>query len=117
MKQTLIRITMAAGLMLAGAPAVMAEEIAAVNETRAFKSGEEAWDKVCARCHTTIDDRMDQVVGPDLSASGHDQDGIKYVVRNGQLAMPSFRQASLDDATLDELADYIVNTIQKGAAK
>lgn len=117
MSKSLIRIVAVAALTLISAPAVMAEEIPALNDIRSFGSGEEAWNKVCARCHTAIDDKIDQVVGPDLSESGHDQEGIKYVVRNGQLAMPSFREASLDNATLNELADYIVNNIQKGAAQ
>ena len=116
MKKNLIRLAAVAALTMASAP-VFADEIPAVNATRTFKSGEDAWNKTCARCHTTIDDKHDQAVGPYLGDLQHDQETIKYFVRNGFLAMPAFREAQLDNATLDELADYIVNEVQKGAAK
>lgn len=68
-----------------------------------FKSGEDAWNKVCAACHTGTED----AVGPNLIALEHDPETLKFFARNGQGPMPAFSEAMIDDATLDAITTYV----------
>lgn len=65
-----------------------------------WKNGAEAYRKVCAYCH-------ESGVAPVLLGRALPPPLIKVFVRNGNLAMPSFRDAEIDDATLAQLAEYI----------
>lgn len=81
-----------------------------LDDTKSFASGEEAFDKVCGRCHVTG-------VGPDLFAGEYDIDSLRHFVRNGYLAMPAFPESALDDKTLEDIAAHIAETAKKGGAK
>ena len=81
-----------------------------LDQRRDFETGEEAFNKVCGRCHVTG-------VGPDLSEGEYDLDSVTHFVRNGYLAMPAFPQSSIDDATLAEIATYITDNLKKGEAQ
>lgn len=118
MNATMIRMALASALALA-APAAFAQDAAVdlterLDNRQYFKSGQEAWEKTCARCHTAINEKQDQSVGPDLSINQYDADTIAFFVRNGQLAMPAFPESAIDNATLADLADYIAKNIYKG---
>lgn len=65
-----------------------------------WKDGAEVYAKVCALCHETS-------VGPVILGRGHDPLYISLIVRNGNRAMPAFRESEIDDHTLEKLAEYI----------
>lgn len=65
-----------------------------------WQSGEQAWEQVCARCHTTG-------VGPELRGRELPSDYVISIVRMGFLAMPAFPHSHIDDATLSEVAAMI----------
>lgn len=67
-----------------------------------WKDGAEVYAKVCAFCHETK-------VGPVLHGRGLDPLYIKLIVRHGSRAMPPFRAAEIDDASLNKLAEYVSN--------
>ena len=116
MKKTFIQLGLAAGLALSPLTAAFAAETVTetLDERRNFATGEEAFNKVCARCHMVINDRQDQSVGPDLSVNEYDLDTITHFVRNGYLAMPAFPKSSIDDVTLAEIAEHIATKVHKG---
>lgn len=66
----------------------------------AWKDGAEIYAKVCALCHETT-------VGPILRGRELDPLYIRLMVRNGSRAMPAFRASEIDDASLQQLAEYI----------
>lgn len=68
-----------------------------------WKDGAEVYTKVCALCH-------DAKVGPVLLGRDLDPLYIKLMVRNGSRAMPAFRAAEIDDASLEKLAEYTSKT-------
>lgn len=83
---------------------------ARLDDSKSFATGEEAFDKVCGRCHLTG-------VGPDLFAGEYDIDSLRHFVRNGYLAMPAFPESALDDKTLEDIAAHIAAQAKKGASK
>lgn len=85
-----------------------------LDQRRSFASGQEAWNKVCARCHTVEGKADAHSVGPDLSVNEYDADTLRYFIRNGHLAMPAFPGSTLDDVTIDELAAYLATNVYKG---
>lgn len=115
MTSVTLRLALAATLALGAAPAVFAEPTkpARLDDTPSFKSGEDAWNKVCSRCHTVDGTAHEFSVGPDLSKTPYDRDTLAFFVRNGYLAMPSFPEATLDNATLTDLADYMAKHVYK----
>jgi len=112
-KQLGVSIAAVVMLNLSGL-AAMAQDAATgrLDNNRMFKSGQEAFEKICARCHTGRPDS----VGPEFFSKGYDADTIKYFVRNGFAGMPAFTESMIDNATLDELAAYVA-TQAKGAPK
>lgn len=66
-----------------------------------WKDGAEVYDKVCGYCHE------DGKVGPPLLGRSLPPVYVQQVVRNGNRAMPAFRSAEIDDASLAKLADFI----------
>lgn len=109
----------AASLLVLGGTA-MAQDVdltETLDARPSFTSGQEAWDKTCARCHTTPGGTQDQSVGPDLSLTPYNEMAIRFFVRNGFNAMPAFPASALDDATLADLATYIAENIYKGDAQ
>lgn len=123
MKSTMIRLALASAMAISAAPAVFAQDAAKpdlserLDDRRYFKDGQAAWEKVCARCHTTVDDKIDQSVGPDLSVNEYDADTLRHFVRNGHLAMPAFSASHISEATIDDIADYVAKNIYKGDAQ
>ncbi|WP_447979992.1 c-type cytochrome [Candidatus Nitrospira bockiana] len=65
-----------------------------------YKDGAEVYAKVCAYCHETK-------IGPALLGRGLDPLYTSFIVRNGNGAMPAFRQSEIDDQALNELAVYV----------
>ena len=107
------------GLAASGAGFAMAQDAAKpaaaaaparLDDTKSFENGEDAFDKVCGRCHTTG-------VGPDLFEGEYDVDSLRQFVRNGYLAMPAFPESALDDKTLEEIAAHIAEQAKKGGTK
>lgn len=106
-------------LALSFAPAAMAQEAVTerLDDRSNFKSGEDLWNKVCARCHLVEGKASEQSVGPDLSVNEYDADTLKYFIRNGHLAMPAFPESAMSDASVAELADYFAKNVYKGEAQ
>lgn len=96
------RLLGAAALTLALAGQAWAAP-ARLDDGRMFASGEDAFAKVCARCHTGRED----AVGPDLRAGEYDADIIRFFARHGSGPMPAFTESMVADATLDEIAAYL----------
>lgn len=117
MKANMLRIAAAAALALSAQTAVAQPVTERLDDRKYFADGQAAWDKVCARCHTTVDDKIDQSVGPELSQVEYDADTLMHFVRNGHLAMPAFSASHISDATIVELADYMAKNIYKGDAE
>lgn len=65
-----------------------------------WKSGNEAYEKVCARCHQAG-------VGPELRGRKLPAAYTKVIARNGMRAMPSMPATALDEATLNQIAALI----------
>ena len=91
----LLAVVVLAGLagVLAGMPARGAAD-------GSWKSGAEAYQKVCSRCHLSG-------VGPELRGRNLPPAYIKAIARNGLRAMPAFMDSALDDATLEQVAALI----------
>lgn len=66
----------------------------------AWKDGAEIYAKVCAFCH-------EAKVGPTIRGRGLDPNYIRFIVRHGNRAMPSFRAAEIDDESLAKVAEYV----------
>ncbi len=66
----------------------------------AWKDGAEVYAKVCAFCH-------EAQVGPQIRGRGLDPNYIRFIVRHGNRAMPSFRAAEIDDESLAQVAEYV----------
>lgn len=66
----------------------------------AWKDGAEIYAKICAYCHEAH-------VGPPIRNRELPPAYIRTIVRNGNRAMPAFRSAEIDDASLAKLADFI----------
>lgn len=65
-----------------------------------WRDGAQAYQKVCSHCH-------DVGVGPALMGRNLKADAVSRTVRSGNRAMPSFRAAEIDDATLADVARII----------
>lgn len=63
-----------------------------------WRSGREAYEKVCARCHET---------GVAAPIKGRVSPATRAIVRSGFRQMPPFRVTEIDDATLDQLLEYL----------
>lgn len=85
---------------LLGITAVLAAFAAPAAPDGNWKSGNEAYEKVCARCHQAG-------VGPELRGRKLPAAYIKVIARNGFRAMPSMPASALDEATLDQIAALI----------
>jgi mono/diheme cytochrome c family protein len=66
----------------------------------AWKDGAEVYEKVCAFCHETK-------IGPTIRGRGLDPIYVSFMVRNGLRAMLAFREAEIDDQSLQKLAEYV----------
>jgi len=70
---------------------------------QSVNAGQQYYQKICAKCHE---------VGTGPVITGRGLPAITYVsiARNGNRAMPAFRVTDIDDATLQQLADYLAST-------
>lgn len=99
-----IRLTaLALALAAGGAAQAQDTQAARLDSQRMFPSGETAFQKVCARCHTGRED----AVGPDLTANEYDVETLRHFVRYGSGPMPAFTESMVDSASLDEIAAYL----------
>lgn len=93
---------------------VAASVLAAVTGANAdssgkWQSGQEVYDKVCGYCHEAN-------VGPVITGRNLLPDYIRVVVRNGNRAMPAFRESEISNAALAEVVK-LVSTSAPGAKK
>lgn len=95
-------LTTVLALALATGGAAQAQD-ARLDGQRMFASGEAAFEKVCARCHTGRED----AVGPDLTATAYDVETLRHFVRHGSGPMPAFTESMVDNASLDEIAAHL----------
>ncbi|MGD9866123.1 MAG: cytochrome c [Pseudodonghicola sp.] len=75
-----------------------------------FPSGEAAYEKLCARCHTGRED----AVGPNLKTGDYDADIIRFFVRHGSGPMPAFTESTINDDLMANIAAYLAEEAQKG---
>ena len=65
--------------------------------------GQRYYEKTCAKCH-------EAGVGPVIKGRGFPAATYVVIARNGLNAMPAFRVTDIDDATLQDLAEYLAGT-------
>lgn len=99
------RLIPALALMLAAGGTALADA-PPLDAQRMFPSGEIAFQKICARCHTGRED----AVGPDLTATDYDVETIRHFARHGSGPMPAFTESMVDAASLDEIAAHLAAT-------
>ncbi len=77
----------------ATASALVAVANANADSSGKWQNSQEVYNKVCAYCHEAN-------VGPVLTGRNLMPDYIKSVVRNGNRAMPAFRESEINEAAL-----------------
>lgn len=102
-RYVLIAALAAAAVAAPGAGLLAQEAAGRLDDRRMFRTGQEAFAKTCARCHTGRPDS----VGPDLFEYEHDPEVVRFFVRHGSGPMPAFTESMIDNTTLDELAAYV----------
>lgn len=70
------------------------------DEYRTPQRGQMFYAKICGHCHETG-------VGPQIRHRNLPPEYVKFIVRNGRGAMPTFRSAEFDDDLLAEIIDYL----------
>lgn len=73
--------------------AVIAAGQANADSTGKWQSSQEVYDKVCGYCHEAN-------VGPVITGRNLMPEYIQAIVRNGNRAMPAFRESEINDAEL-----------------
>lgn len=68
-----------------------------------WKGGENVYAKVCGHCH-------ENQVGPQLKGRQLPPQYISAIVRNGFRAMPAFPASFIDDASLQQVGEYLSKT-------
>lgn len=101
---------LAAALALAATGGAYAQQ-GRLDDQPMFASGQLAFEKICARCHTGRED----AVGPDLRSGDYDTDILSFFARHGSGPMPAFTESMIDNATLQALTDHVVETSQGGS--
>ena len=79
--------------LLAAAAAFVATGHANADSTGKWQSSQEIYDKVCGYCHEAN-------VGPVITGRNLMPEYIQAIVRNGNRAMPAFRESEINDAAL-----------------
>lgn len=79
--------------LLAAAAALVAAGSANADSTGKWQSSQEIYDKVCGYCHEAN-------VGPVITGRNLMPEYIQAIVRNGNRAMPAFRESEINDAAL-----------------
>ena len=89
-------------------------------------AGKAAFDRWCAECHAAGvghpgAQQLERLRGAKLALLEARTDlepaFIRYVVRHGQNAMPPYRPSEIDDATLDQLVQYLGRKPPVGKAR
>lgn len=75
----------------------------AAPESQNIGPGQRFYEKTCAKCH-------EAGVGPNLKGRGFPAATYVIIARNGMNAMPAFRVTDIDDATLQNLGEYLAQT-------
>ena len=79
--------------VLTAAAALVAVGSANADSSGKWQNSQEVYNKVCAYCHEAN-------VGPVITGRNLMPDFITAVVRNGNRAMPAFRESEINDAAL-----------------
>lgn len=79
--------------VLAAVAALVAAGHANADSTGKWQNSREVYDKVCGYCHEAN-------VGPVITGRNLMPEYIQAIVRNGNRAMPAFRESEIDDAAL-----------------
>ena len=80
----------------------------AAPESQSIGPGQRFYEKTCAKCH-------EAGVGPNLKGRGFPAATYVIIARNGMSAMPAFRVTDIDDATLQNLGEYLSQTTAPAA--
>lgn len=65
-------------------------------------SGKNLYEKICSKCHAP-----EVGVGTPIAGRNLPEAYIKFIVRNGFNAMPSFPASYIDDASIAQVAEYL----------
>ena len=76
---------------------------ASAADTQSIGPGQRFYEKTCAKCH-------EAGIGPVIKGRGFPPATYMVIARNGMNAMPAFRVTDIDDATLEDLANYLSKT-------
>lgn len=76
---------------------------ASAADSQKIGPGQRFYEKTCAKCH-------EAGVGPVIKGRGFPPATYMIIARNGMNAMPAFRVTDIDDATLEDLANYLSKT-------
>lgn len=76
---------------------------ASATDAQSIGPGQRFYEKTCAKCH-------EAGVGPVIKGRGFPPATYMIIARNGMNAMPAFRVTDIDDATLQDLAEYLSKT-------
>lgn len=93
----------------------MAPQFLPLQDSTVLDTGQEVYTYWCAACHmmgkpgsVALMTLREEQMPTDLADNDYlDAEYVRYLVRNGQSAMPHFRQTQISDAQLDLLADYL----------
>lgn len=83
---------------------------ASAADSHSIGPGQRFYEKTCAKCH-------EAGIGPVIKGRGFPPATYVIIARNGMNAMPSFRVTDIDDATLEDLANYLSKTEAPKAAE
>ena len=83
---------------------------ASAADSQSTSHGQRYYEKTCAKCH-------EAGIGPVIKGRGFPPQTYMIIARNGMNAMPAFRVTDIDDATLEDLANYLSKTEAPKAAE
>lgn len=93
--------------------------LSTLGDSQTLDSGADIYQYWCAGCHlpgkpgsVALMVIHEEPFPSDLSGKGLDADYVKYLVRNGQAAMPHFRKTQISEFQLDALATYLAKTAE-----
>ena len=89
---------------LVAASALVAVASASADSSGKWQNSQEIYDKVCGYCHEAN-------VGPVITGRNLPTDYIRAIVRNGNRAMPSFRESEIDDLALAGVAKRVSTSL------
>jgi mono/diheme cytochrome c family protein len=96
--------------LLAAAAAFVAVGPANADSTGKWQTSQEIYDKVCGYCHEAN-------VGPVITGRNLMPEYIQAIVRNGNRAMPAFRESEINDAALAGVVKLVSSSPAAAAKK